>query len=96
MNYPLLIANRNSWFLNQDEEFLKGLTNGLAKNKERYGYYLCPCRDSEGDAALDKSIICPCKYSYIDIEEFGHCFCGLFLSKPGIKPSFIPDRHLED
>jgi len=42
---------------------------------------LCPCRVSCGSKKYDVDIICPCEYRDADIDEFGMCYCGLFVSK---------------
>ena len=84
------------WRLNGDGAFLNDLVNGLAVNYNRYGYYLCPCRDGEGDRSSDADIICPCSYLEADHREYGHCFCGLFLAPEyadsGASPEPIPER----
>ncbi len=91
-----MVAKKQGWALNHDEEFLQMLIEGLTKNVNRYGYYLCPCRDSDGKKELDKDIICPCKYSKPDVDEYGHCYCGLYLSQAfsesGKEPIGIPER----
>jgi ferredoxin-thioredoxin reductase catalytic chain len=90
------VANHRSWALNPDKAFLGDLADGLARNYNAYGYYLCPCRDGDGDRELDKDIICPCEYAVPDQDEYGHCFCGLFLTrefaKSGKTPRPIPER----
>ena len=75
------VADHKGWALNPDEEFLDGIVEGLKTNYNRYGYFLCPCRDGEGDRAADKDIVCPCDYCVPDQKDYGHCFCGLFLTK---------------
>lgn len=90
------VAQHQGWAANPDEEFLSDLATGLARNYNRYGYYLCPCRDGDGDRDEDRDIICPCDYARPDIEEYGHCFCALFLAKEfaasGTTPRSIPER----
>ena len=75
------VARYQGWEVNRDEKFLNDIIEGLQANYNRYGYYLCPCRDGDGDRQADKDIICPCDYNVPDQQEYGHCFCGLFLSK---------------
>ncbi len=73
-------AKYKNWFVNPDKNFRHNLEEGLLINLKRYGYYHCPCRDS--DNKNDNSDIrCPCKYAEKDIIEWGQCFCGLFVSK---------------
>lgn len=60
--------------LNPDKENTLFLVDGLHRNRERYGYMLCPCRVGEGDREKDLDIICPCDYRDADLEEFGHCY----------------------
>ncbi len=90
------VAKLRSWELNPDREFLDSIIEGLATNYERYGYYLCPCRDGSGDRTEDRDIICPCTYCVPDQKEYGYCYCGLFLTKEfaeeGKQVSQIPER----
>lgn len=75
------VAKYQGWVVNPDESFLDDIIEGLTTNYNRYGYYLCPCRDGDGIREEDKDIICPCDYNVPDQQEHGHCYCGLFLSK---------------
>lgn len=69
------------FFLNQNKEKTFDLLRGLLTNKKRYGYMACPCRLASGEKDKDRDIICPCIYRSIDVEEFGSCYCGLYVSK---------------
>lgn len=96
-----MTARHQGWELNGDETFLGRLVDGLAKNYNRYGYFQCPCRDSwDGDRERDEDIICPCSYCEADIEEYGHCFCGLFLAREfarsGRRARRIPERRPDE
>ncbi|MEO0133717.1 MAG: ferredoxin-thioredoxin reductase catalytic domain-containing protein, partial [candidate division WOR-3 bacterium] len=73
-------AEESGYFLNPDEEFTKNLIEGLLINQERYGYFACPCRLASGDKEKDLDIICPCDYRDQDINEYGNCYCGLYVS----------------
>ncbi|MFW5800698.1 MAG: ferredoxin-thioredoxin reductase catalytic domain-containing protein [Spirochaeta sp.] len=75
------VAAKQGWAINPDPDFLQSVEKGLALNYNRYGYFLCPCRDGDGVREADRDIICPCDYNIPDQKEYGHCFCGLFLSK---------------
>lgn len=79
-----------------DKEALEALCSGLLTNVERYGYAACPCRRARGVKSEDLDIICPCDYRDQDINEFGACYCGLYVSKEvsdGSKPlESIPER----
>jgi len=90
------VAKQHGWVVNPDEDFVDHLAGGLAQNYNAYGYFLCPCRDGDGDRAADKDIICPCEYVVPDQKEYGHCMCGLFLSREfaatGNEPQSIPER----
>lgn len=91
-----MVAKKQGWLVNPDEAFVTMLAEGLTINANRYGYYCCPCRDGDGDREYDKDIICPCDYCKPDQEEFGHCYCGLYLTKEfaekGKEPEGIPER----
>jgi len=91
-----IIAKRNNWKLNSNDDMLQSLVLGLMKNFNRLGYYNCPCRDSQEDRMRDRDIICPCVYAReADVAEFGHCYCALFF-RPDFdmsqKISMIPER----
>lgn len=94
------VANHQGWALNYDRQFVKTLINGLAENYNRYGYYLCPCREGWAEREKDKDIICPCIYADPDIKQYGHCFCGLYLSREHCKNrkevQSIPERRKEE
>lgn len=74
-------AAEGGYILNPDRSLVMDLMAGLQVNQERYGYLACPCRLAEGRRELDRDIICPCDYRDADLEEFGACFCGLYVSE---------------
>jgi len=74
-------AEQHGYFLCPDKELLKNLLEGLKTNYNRYGYGACPCRIACGNKQYDTDIICPCEYRDADVNEFGMCYCGLFVSK---------------
>ncbi len=63
-----------------DREKTIELLSGLLANKKRYGYMSCPCRLASGNYENDRDIICPCQYRQADVEEYGSCFCNLYVS----------------
>ncbi len=89
-------AESAGYHLNPDENFTKELVKSLLINEERYGYWACPCRLSEGKKKDDLDIICPCDYRDADLNEFGTCYCALYVSqdiKDGKKKAeSIPER----
>lgn len=74
-------ARTNGCFLNPDDAFLNDLFEGLVKNEERYGYPLCPCRVGSGKLELDRDILCPCDYRDPDVQEYGCCYCAMYVRK---------------
>ncbi len=89
-------AESKGYHLNPDTEFTKELVKGLLVNQERYGYWACPCRLASGKREEDKDIICPCVYRDPDLEEYGACYCALYVTediKEGKKkPQPVPER----
>lgn len=79
--YVRNIANSKGYYLCPDEPMLRELVLGLVENKKRYGYRSCPCREASGRKEYDRDIICPCEYCDDDVEEYGMCYCGLYVSK---------------
>ncbi|MEI6079419.1 MAG: ferredoxin-thioredoxin reductase catalytic domain-containing protein [bacterium] len=94
--FTTMVVKKQDWKLTHDEELLELLLEGLTKNFNRYGYFCCPCRSAKNDREKDKDITCPCVYSWPDIKEFGHCYCGLYMSQAffesGKQPGSIPER----
>ena len=73
-------AEAAGYHLNPDAAFTAMLVEGLLVNEARYGYRACPCRLASGDAAEDRDIVCPCDYRDADLDEFGACYCALYVS----------------
>ena len=96
--YDLLrdIQEQKGYYFNKDRERVFDLLAALLVNKERYGYMSCPCRLATGDKDRDADIICPCVYRAQDVEEYGSCYCNLYVSKEWNTGSFpheyVPER----
>jgi ferredoxin-thioredoxin reductase catalytic subunit/rubredoxin len=73
-------AREGGYHLGPDKEFTKKLVRGLLINEARYGYPACPCRFSKGIKAEDLDIICPCDYRDPDLDQYGACYCALYVS----------------
>jgi ferredoxin-thioredoxin reductase catalytic subunit len=74
-------AEEGGYRLNPDADFTKNLVRGLLKNEQRYGYRACPCRLASGRKDNDLDIICPCYYRDPDLDDFGACYCALYVSE---------------
>jgi len=89
-------AEASGYHLNPDVEMTMELCRGLVQNIDRYGYMACPCRLAEGDKEADLDIICPCDYRDPDLEEYGNCYCALYVNsavKRGeAEPKPVPER----
>jgi ferredoxin-thioredoxin reductase catalytic subunit len=90
------IQEPKGYFFNTDKILVMDLLESLLTNKERYGYMACPCRLAAGDRDKDKDIMCPCDYRAPDVEEFGSCYCSLYVSSDWnegkIEKQYIPER----
>ncbi len=84
------------YYFNKDKNRTFELLEGLLVNKERYGYMCCPCRLSAEDRDWDRDIICPCIYRGPDVEEYGSCYCNLYVSQAwneeAIPHRYVPER----
>ena len=84
------------YYLNPDTDFVLELMEGLLTNEDRYGYWACPCRLADGVREQDLDIICPCDYRDSDLDEYGACYCALYVSaeiaKGDKEAEPIPDR----
>jgi ferredoxin-thioredoxin reductase catalytic subunit len=84
------------YYFNTDGTMAKDLLGQLLVTKSIYGSMSCPCRLTNGKLDLDKDIICPCVYREEDVNEYGSCFCGLYVSRArhdGDAPAvYVPER----
>jgi ferredoxin-thioredoxin reductase catalytic subunit/rubredoxin len=89
-------AEASGYHLNPDADFTRELIDGLLVNEQRYGYRACPCRLAAGERARDLDLICPCDYRDPDLDEFGACYCALYVSaaiaRGEAETEPIPDR----
>jgi ferredoxin-thioredoxin reductase catalytic subunit len=89
-------AENAGYHLNPDVTFTKELCRGLLENERRYGYQACPCRLASGVRAEDLDIVCPCDYRDPDLDDYGACYCALYVSGEVLKgektAASIPER----
>ena len=94
------VQEPKGYFFNKDRARVFDLLEALLLNKSRYGYMCCPCRLASGDKEKDRDIICPCVYRVADVEEFGSCYCNLYVSSDWnegkIPERYIPERRPAD
>src|SRR5271157_1327637 len=93
-------AESAGYHLNPDRNFTLGLIEGMLVNEQRYGYWACPCRLASGVKKEDLDIICPCDYRDADLDDYGACYCGLYVSRDVVdgrrKATRIPERRPPD
>jgi ferredoxin-thioredoxin reductase catalytic subunit len=89
-------AENAGYHLNPDVAFTKDLIRGLLENDKRYGYRACPCRLASGVQVEDLDIVCPCDYRDPDLDDYGACYCALYVSGAVLKgeksATSIPER----
>lgn len=72
------------------------MLENIQNNIDRYGYGACPCRLASGNEDEDLDLVCPCDYRDTDLNDYGACFCALYVTKDvldgKIKLGSIPDR----
>lgn len=89
-------AEAGGYHLNSDVAFTKELIKGLLTNEKRYKYWACPCRLASGSKEDDLDIICPCDYRDPDLDQYGTCYCSLYVSQTVVdgqkKVGSIPER----
>ena len=90
------IQEPKGYYFNKDRERVFELLEALLLNKERYGYMSCPCRLASGDREPDKDILCPCAYRAPDVEDYGSCYCSLYVSEAWnedkVAHAHVPER----
>ncbi|HHO76067.1 MAG TPA: ferredoxin:thioredoxin reductase [Deltaproteobacteria bacterium] len=96
--YDMLVKVQEpkGYYFNRDIERVFDILDSLLVNRERYGYMSCPCRLASGDRDRDSDIICPCIYRAQDVEEYGSCYCNLYVSRDWneerIPHEYVPER----
>ncbi len=87
-------AEESGYKINPNEEETSQLVEGLLRNEKRYGYASCPCRLPSGKKEDDLDIICPCDYRDPDLDEYGVCYCGLYVYErtSDMKQGPVPER----
>ncbi|MBU7018546.1 MAG: ferredoxin:glutaredoxin reductase [Theionarchaea archaeon] len=91
-------AEHSGYYVNPDTEFVMNLMKGFLINESRYGYMACPCRLASGDKKEDLDIVCPCDYRDQDLNDYGACYCALYVSESiakgekNVEP--VPERRL--
>lgn len=92
------VQEPKGYFFNKDRKQVLELLEALLVNKARYGYMSCPCRLASENREKDKDIFCPCVYREPDVEEYGSCYCNLYVSKEWnegkISHEYVPERRL--
>ena len=77
------VQEAKGYYFNKDKEKTFELLEALLVNKERYGYMGCPCRLLGGDRDAD-------------IEEYGSCYCNLYVSEEWnegqVPHDYVPER----
>ena len=90
------VQEPRGYYFNKDKKRVFELLEALLTNRDRYGYMSCPCRLSADDREKDRDIICPCEYREPDVQEYGSCYCNLYVSKEwneGMVPhEYVPER----
>jgi ferredoxin-thioredoxin reductase catalytic chain len=91
-------AEASGYRFTPDVGFAKELIRGLLANEARYGYRACPCRLASGHKDEDLDIVCPCDYRDADLEEYGACYCALYVSDAVVRGDqavhAVPERRL--
>ena len=84
------------FFFNRDKKKVFDLLEGLVTNRERHSYMCCPCRLAAADRDWDRDIICPCIYRAPDVEEYGSCYCGLYVSQAWNEGTIATDVYVPE
>jgi len=74
------LAHEHGYTLNPDQERLQKVIGLMTMNKNEFGKYYCPCKQSH-PLDLQRDVLCPCPSLADEIEKDGHCFCKLFFRK---------------
>lgn len=89
------VQEPKGYYFNRDKESVFDLLDALLVNKKRYGYMSCSCRLASGERDLDKDILCPCVYRNPDVEEYGSCYCNLYVSNAWNEDK-VPHVHIPE
>lgn len=73
-------AENKGYALNPSWMMRTNLALWLNEMELTFGKRYCPCFEPSADEALNKSMLCPCKYIDEEIKRYGSCHCALFGS----------------
>lgn len=89
-------ALSHQYIVNPDKRIVDSILKGLSVNEKRFGYKSCPCRLAAGKYQLDCDIVCPCTYCDWDLDTYGRCFCGLFVTERYLeKDATLPEYKID-
>ena len=71
-------ADRNGYRVNPHWMMNTNLRLWLVESEETFGKRYCPCFEPSDDDALNRTLVCPCRYMDKDIATKGTCHCVLF------------------
>lgn len=90
------IQEPKGYYFNKDKQKVFELLKALLLNRARYGYMACPCRLACNNREWDKDIMCPCVYREPDVQDYGSCYCNLYVSEDWnneeIPHRYVPER----
>jgi len=86
------LQEQRGYFFNADHAIVLELLEQLLIIKDRYGYMACPCRITSGKRQDDKDVLCPCVYRDADVQQYGACYCGLYMADNWKAGTYVPDR----
>lgn len=94
------VQEPKGFFFNKDKDWVLAILQDLLVIKSRYGYTSCPCRLASGIRENDQDIMCPCIYRQEDVNEYGSCYCNLYVSRDWnenkIPHKYVPERRPAD
>ena len=89
-----LFSEYSGYYLNPDKNYVLMVLDSQLKNQKN-GIKYCPCKLG--------NVICPCPDRDKEIKTYGHCFCGLYVSKEYVKNwepkktlSMLSNRNIKD
>jgi ferredoxin-thioredoxin reductase catalytic subunit/glutaredoxin len=93
-NTVKLFSEYRGYYLNPDEKYVLTVLNAQLKRQEN-GIKYCPCKLG--------NVPCPCPTVEHEIKTYGHCFCGLYVSKEyvenwneGDTPLMLSNRNIKE
>ena len=75
------VAAAHGLVLNPDAKRVRKVAGLMAKNFDKVGAWICPCKQEGDEPDPGRDVCCPCQAWLDEIGITGYCQCRLFFTR---------------